>query len=108
MSITGEEFEVLSPWADINPIPLRGISPRIKDLEGKTIGLLLNAKTAARPILTIVEEKLKARYPSIKTIMFKVDYSTVSGNFGREQDQVDPKLRDWANGVDAVVAAVGD
>ena len=108
MNEAGELYAVLGPWADVNPVPLRGLSPRVKDLEGKTVGLLLNAKTAAKPILTVVEEKLKARYPSIKTTMFKVDYSTVSGNLGREQDEVNPKLKEWANGVDAVVAAIGD
>ena len=25
------QYEVLSPWADVDPIPLRGISPRISE-----------------------------------------------------------------------------
>ena len=61
-------YEALNPWADVEPIAMRGLSPRVKDLTGKTIGLLANAKTAAQPILTVVEEKLKARYPGIKTV----------------------------------------
>ncbi len=33
------QFVALSPWADVDPIPLRGISPRIQNLAGKKIGL---------------------------------------------------------------------
>ena len=29
------QFEVLSPWADTDPIPFRGISPRLDGLAGK-------------------------------------------------------------------------
>ena len=35
------QYEVLSPWAEVDPIPLRGISPRIKTLAGKKIGLFV-------------------------------------------------------------------
>ena len=52
------QYEVLSPWAAADPIPLRGINPRLKDLEGKKIGLYANWKQPARPILTLVERKL--------------------------------------------------
>jgi hypothetical protein len=105
---TNVVYEAIGPWADVDPIPLRGLTPRLKDMAGKTIGLLANAKTAAQPILTVVEEKLKARYPGIKTVRWTGSYSTVSGNLGREQDEVSPKFRDFVNGVDAVVAAIGD
>jgi len=53
------QYEVLNPWAEADPVPLRGISPRVKSLDGKTIGLLENLKPAARSILTVLEEKLK-------------------------------------------------
>lgn len=32
-------YEVLSPWADVDPIPLKGNSPWVTDLKSKTIGL---------------------------------------------------------------------
>jgi len=38
------QFEVLSPWADVDPIPLRGISPRLSSLAGKKIGIFVNPK----------------------------------------------------------------
>ncbi len=101
-------YEALGPWAEADPIPLRGLSPRIKDLNGKTIGLLANAKTAAQPILAVVEEKLRARYSGLKTTRWVGSYSAVANNLGREQDEVSPNFREFVNGVDAVVAAVGD
>jgi hypothetical protein len=38
----GNEYEVLGPWAEADPIPSRGINPRITDLAGKKIGLYRN------------------------------------------------------------------
>ncbi|MBW1801322.1 MAG: hypothetical protein JRJ85_11415 [Deltaproteobacteria bacterium] len=61
------EYDVLSPWADVDPIPLRGISPRVTDLAGKTLGLFSDSfKVASMPILTLVAEKLKEKFPSLK------------------------------------------
>jgi hypothetical protein len=42
------KLEVLSPWVEVDPIPLRGISPRIDNLAGKKIGLFVNYKRAAQ------------------------------------------------------------
>ncbi|MFC2051922.1 hypothetical protein ACFLT4_04260 [Chloroflexota bacterium] len=104
------EYEVLRPWADADQQPLLGLSPRVKDLEGKTVGLLFNTKVAARPILTVIEENLKQRYPAIKTswYMGRTAEGYSHGYQGPEQDMENAKLRDWVNGVDAVVAAIGD
>ena len=102
-------YEVLNPWADADPQSLRGLSPRVTNLDGKTLGLVFNFKLAARPILSVVEEQLKQRYPTLKTRWYE---SRRSGPwdeyYGREKDPVDSKLQDWLKGVDAVVAAVGD
>ena len=38
------EFEVLSPWATADPIPLRGITPRFDEMSGKKIGLYATSK----------------------------------------------------------------
>ena len=103
------EYGVLNPWADVNPRPLSGLSPRVADIAGKTIGLLFNYKLAARPILSVVEEKLKQRYPKIKTKWYITRGAAVSREYlDPEQDAKDPILQDWAKGVDAVIAAVGD
>ena len=60
------DYEVLSPWAEADPIPLKGITPRTAELDGKTIGLFCSRyKPASTPILNAVESRLKEKYPEI-------------------------------------------
>jgi hypothetical protein len=99
------EFEVLSPWADVDPVPLKGIAPRLKALAGKKIGLFVLSKPAARPILTVLEAKLKQRYPTCETSWYGSNLP-----FTRMQIESENKARfeEWVSGVDAVIGAVGD
>ena len=97
-------YEVLSPWAGADPIPLKGIAPRVTDLSGRKIGLLCNNKRAAPLILNAAERILKERFPTSETSWFRARSFSVSS---LEPDNV-AKFEDWINGVDAVVAAVGD
>ena len=69
----GVQYEVLSPWAEVDPIPLRGISPRVDTLAGKKIGLFANFKRASRPILASVEKRLRSMYPNCETSLFDSD-----------------------------------
>ena len=55
------QYEVLSPWAEVDPIPLRGISPRVDTLAGKKIGLFANFKRAAKPICGGDREKTESK-----------------------------------------------
>ncbi|MBN2320294.1 MAG: hypothetical protein JXR49_14515 [Acidobacteria bacterium] len=64
------QFEVLSPWAEVDPITPRGISPRLNALAGRRIGLFANFKRASRPIVAEVENRLKAIYPDCETSIF--------------------------------------
>jgi hypothetical protein len=98
------QYEVLSPWAEVDPIPLRGISPRVDTLEGKKIGLFANFKRAARPIQSYVEKKLKERFPGSETSLFDSRLPNVT-----ETETVNKeKFTAWAKEMDAVIAAVGD
>ena len=101
------QYEVLSPWAEADPIPLRGINPRLKDLEGRKIGLYANWKQPARPILTLVEKKLKEKFPTVETSWFFFRLQP-----GKELTDLEDKDKEefdqWVKGVDAVVAAVAD
>ncbi len=98
------QYEALSPWADVDPIPLRGISPRLDTLAGKKIGLFANFKRAARPIQAEVERRLKERYPDIETSLFDSSLPNVN-----EMETVNrEKFTAWAKEMDAVIAAVGD
>jgi hypothetical protein len=98
------QFEVLSPWADADPIPVRGISPRLDSLAGKKIGLFVNSKRAAMPISKSVDKKLKEMYPDIQTIVFHSTEPNVN--------EIETKNREnftaWVKDVDAVIALVGD
>jgi hypothetical protein len=103
-SKAGAVYEVLSPWAEADPIPLQGLSPRVTDLAGKKIGLLCNNKRAAPLILNVTERILKERYPTSQISWFRARSFSVSS---LEKDRA-AEFEDWIKGVDAVVAAVGD
>lgn len=97
-------YEVLSPWAEADPISLHHLAPRLDRLDGKKIGLLVNSKRAAPLIQDVTEKLIKQKFPTV----------TVSRFFGRsfsvsslEKDR-ENEFNDWLKGVDAVVAAVGD
>ena len=97
-------YEVLSPWAEADPVPLTGLSPRIDRLDGKKIGLLQNSKRAAPRILDVTERLLKEKFPNIKISRFIGKLFSVSAE---EPDRLH-EFEDWLKGVDAVIAAVGD
>jgi hypothetical protein len=97
-------FAVMSPWADIDPIPPKGLQPRLSSLADKKIGLFINSKRAATPMLNLVEKRLKAQYPEIEFSYF----SSVIINEPTYETKEKDKFEDWLKGVDAVVAAVGD
>ena len=54
-------FHVLNPWAEVDPGTVKGISPRVGDLTGKTIGLFHNDKRATKPMMNHLEKRLKER-----------------------------------------------
>ncbi|OGO07208.1 MAG: hypothetical protein A2Y92_04415 [Chloroflexi bacterium RBG_13_57_8] len=97
-------YEVLSPWAEADPVPLHGLSPRLDRLDGKKIGLLCNNKRASPLILEATERLLKQRFPTAATSYFYArSFSVSSLEKDREQE-----FNDWLKEVDAVIAAVGD
>ena len=97
------EYSVLSPWADRDPMTLHGLAPRLSNLEGKTIGLFRNDKRGSKPTLDVLEEKLKARFPSIKFTHFQR-----LGNICIADTEKMPEFENWLKGVDAAVFAYGD
>ena len=98
-------YEVLNPWAEVDPRPLNGISPRPADLIGKKIGLFCNSKSAAPLIMTAVEKRLAVELPD--TVFSRYDarqqYSTI-----QKEGENRAKFMAWLEGVDTVIAAVGD
>ena len=99
------QYEVLNPWAEVDPIPLKGLSaPRVDNLAGKKIGLFVNYKRAARPIAESVERRLKAMYPDSQISYFISTEWNVSVVETKNKD----KFAAWAKGVNAVILSVGD
>jgi len=98
------QYEVLNPWAESDPVPLKGISPRLDTLEGKTIGLFQNFKQASKQMTKTIDQKLHDRYPGIKTILFD---STDQNVNVIETDLKDEFIK-WAEGIDAAILLVGN
>jgi hypothetical protein len=97
-------YEVLSPWAEADPVSLRGITPRLKDLAGKRIGLSANTKRAAALVLSTVGALITQRFPSVTTSW----YDCTEPNVPEIQSRNSAKFEAWVKGVDAVILAVGD
>jgi hypothetical protein len=98
-------YDVLSPWAETDPIPLQGITPRLTDVKGKRLGLYANYKRAAVPIQNALEAQLRERFgESIDIKRFAQRGSTDIGSSPDEGQQ----FAQWLEEVDAVIVAVGD
>jgi hypothetical protein len=102
-NFTNNQYEVLSPWAEADPKPLRGITPRITDLSGKKIGFFCNSKRAAHPVTKTIAEKLKQRFPTYEPSWYFFTRVSIP-----EVETNKEKLEEWVKGLDAVIAAVGD
>jgi len=97
-------FKVLSPWAEVDPIAQRGITPRLDTLAAKKIGLFSNFKRAARPIVVEVEKRLKSIYPDSAISFFDSRGANVVETETKNREQ----FIAWVKSVDAVILAVGD
>lgn len=97
-------YEVLSPWAEADPIPWKGINPRPADLAGKKIGLLRNSKRAAEPSLQIVADRLKKRYPTVEFSWF----ANLRPNEMSIAQDIKDDFEKWLKGVNAVITSYGD
>ncbi len=110
-----DSYDVLSPWAEVDPVPLKGLSPRLPDVTGKTIGTFeLGFKIASGPILNEVQKQLSQKFPTAKFKRFFLPLGVVVAESERHTDKygTTPELKaefeNWLNGVDAVVGAIGD
>ncbi len=97
------QYEVLNPWSEVDPIPLKGISPRVANLADKKIGLYRNDKLPAKPMLEIVERKLKERFPSLEFSHFFRLY-----NIWIEEGAQKSEFEEWVKGLDAVIFSHAD
>ena len=95
---TDNVFEVLSPWAEADPVPMEGLTAeRLTDLNGKKIGLYSNGKPGMDNTYAVLEEMLKAKYPDISI-------TKMTGAFLIRDDDAQA----FAKEVDGFVYGVGD
>ena len=97
-------YEVLSPWADADPIAPRGISPRLDSLEGKKIGLLRNSKRAAAPLMKVIEKRVREKFPSVEF----AEFANLKPNERLLDQDLKEDFEKWLKDVDAVIATFGD
>ena len=90
-------LEVLNPRGKIHEVQASSPSPRLRDLNGKTIGLYSNSKPGMDNFYTVFEELLTERYPTIKIVKFKGAFLI------RDED-----AESLAKQADAFVYGVGD
>jgi hypothetical protein len=100
----GNEYEVLSPWAEADPMPFRGISPRLNGLAGKKIGLLVNTKRAAAPAMQVLKRKLTEKFPTVEF----TEFANLKPNETINEHGAKDDFEDWVRGVDGVITAFGD
>ena len=98
-------YEVLSPWAETDPLPLQGITPRLNAVHGKRIGLYANYKRAAVPIQEAVHAQLLERLG--EGITLDRFHQAGSNDVGSSPDE-GPLFAKWLEGLDGVIVAVGD
>ena len=98
-----DQYEVLNPWAEVDTLPLRAITPRPLDLNGKTIGLYRNDKRAAKPMLEAVKSRLKQKYPTLNFKSF-----LRSPNLAIYEMPEKAQYDEWLKDVDAVIFSHGD
>jgi hypothetical protein len=100
------QYEVLSPWAEVDPVQLRGLkAPRLTSLAGMKIGLFASSKPISSRILTAFEKQFKEKFPTSETSWYVGEGSWAVIQMDTKNRE---KYQEWVNGVDAVVAAVGD
>ena len=71
-------LEVLNPRGEIPPITVTGIVARVRDLDGKKIGLVDNGKAGADYFLDATEELLKKKFPSATILRFRKSEGTIN------------------------------
>ena len=103
-SMSKGQYQILSPWAEADPIPLKGISPRLTSLEGKKIGLFRNFKRASKPYAAVVTAKLRERFPGMDISLFESN----SANVLETETENKAKFEEWARGIDAAILLFGN
>lgn len=98
------KYTVLSPWAEVDQSELYGLSPRLPDLNGKTIGMFGDFMNVATYMLQVVEKHIRKKYPEAKFSYYR--YGTETTDIAKDQAEL-PKFQPWLDSVDCVLAFYG-
>ncbi len=99
------DYEVLSPWGEVDPVAPRGLLPRVKDLNGKTIGLYSFFKVVGPPIMRELERQLKERFPTAKFTHYQYPKHVMEIT---EDPEYRDSFKEWVNSVDTVITGHSD
>ncbi len=99
------DYEILSPWAEVDPGEPRALVPRATDLQGKTIGFYTDWKWHGPVIMQELEKLLKERLPGSKFSHFQFP---VMGMDILQNENYKAKLVEWVKTVDTVIVGFGD
>ena len=97
-------YTVLSPWAEVDQSHLHGLSPRLSDLNGKTIGMFGDFMNVATFMLQVVEEYIRKQFPKAKFSYYR--YGTETTDIAKDEAEL-PKFQPWLESVDCVLAFYG-
>ena len=97
-------YTVLSPWAEVDQSELHGLSPRLSDLNGKTIGMFGDFMNVATFMLQVVEKHIKTQFPAAKFSYYR--YGTETTDIAKDAAEL-PKFQPWLDSVDCVLAFYG-
>lgn len=90
-------YEVVSPVGEL-AVEKKPLSPRVTDLNGKTIFLLDNRKEGAFELLAAIKGLLQERFKGLKFVEWRKGYYS----------DVEPKLFEAAAKCDVAITAIAD
>jgi hypothetical protein len=67
---SSETLKVLNPRGERDPVPARGISPRVAKLAGKKIGLYWNGKQDGDYFWDTIEKLLQKKFPTATVLRY--------------------------------------
>jgi len=99
------EYEVLSPWAEVDYSGAKGLSKRLDALDGKVIGLFAHFKEHSPLMLAEIANQLSAAYPT--ATFLPLQYPKDTKEIDHDPD-FKPVFLDWLDKIDGVISAYGD
>ena len=103
-----DKFDVISP-AGGPVVTQRGIAPRLKDLNGKTIGEIWNGVFKGDQTFPLIRQLLKDRFPGVKIIPYTEFPFRHGGDSPAQQQKLAREIAALARekGCDALISGNG-